>query len=140
LRVAIEDQVTLHTVWTLSEVVNLAMKIEMHMMRQPARSQPFRQLSRQTSGQHNQLEYPRGKAVVPKATTVPPHEKGPVNSNPYSRPMLGKCFRCGQPGHRSNKCPNRRTVNMIEQADEEGFPFEEVDMTGEEYLGDYASG
>ncbi|KAI5652540.1 hypothetical protein M9H77_29727 [Catharanthus roseus] len=28
-----------------------------------------------------------------------------VATNPYEKPILGKCYCCGQPGHRSNKCP-----------------------------------
>jgi hypothetical protein len=43
LHLAIQDQVSLHTVWTLSEAVNLAMKIESQMARHSGRSQAFRQ-------------------------------------------------------------------------------------------------
>jgi len=43
LRMAMQDQVSLHTVWTLSEAVNLAMKIESQMARHSGRSQAFRQ-------------------------------------------------------------------------------------------------
>lgn len=53
--------------------------------------------------------------------------------------MLRKSFCCGQLGHRSNKCPNRRTTNKVEPVDEEGDPFEEADGTGEEDLVDYAN-
>ncbi|GKA46947.1 transposon ty3-I gag-pol polyprotein [Tanacetum coccineum] len=32
-----------------------------------------------------------------------------VNSNSYDRPTGAKCFRCGEPGHRSNLCIKRAT-------------------------------
>jgi hypothetical protein len=38
----------------------------------------------------------------------------PASNNPYARPGPEKCFRCNQPGHRSNQCPKRQTINLIE--------------------------
>lgn len=38
------------------------------------------------------------------------------NSNPYHRPTLGKCFRCGQQGHLSNECPQRTLAILEEEA------------------------
>jgi hypothetical protein len=43
LRLPIQDQVSLHTVWNLSEAIKLAMKIEMQMVCQLRRSQAFKQ-------------------------------------------------------------------------------------------------
>lgn len=40
LRVVIQDQVTFHTVWTLLEVKNLVVKIEMQLALQLTRLQP----------------------------------------------------------------------------------------------------
>lgn len=48
LQVVIQDLVTLHIVWILLEAVNLAMKIEMKLVRQPTRTQSFRQAVRPT--------------------------------------------------------------------------------------------
>ncbi|GJX22684.1 reverse transcriptase, partial [Tanacetum coccineum] len=36
-------------------------------------------------------------------------------SNPYTKPTSGKCFRCNQPRHRSNECPNRRSIHMVDK-------------------------
>lgn len=38
LRIAIQDKVSLHAVWTLSKAVNLAVKIEMQLARPPLRT------------------------------------------------------------------------------------------------------
>lgn len=39
--------------------------------------------------------------------------------NPYAKPILGKCFKCNQPGHRSSDCPRRKAVNIVEREKEE---------------------
>lgn len=47
---------------------------------------------------------------------------------PYAHPNLGKCFRCNQPGHHSNNCPNRRSVNFAEEGGGEGEQVFEEDI------------
>ena len=41
-------------------------------------------------------------------------------NNPYARPRPKKCFRCNQSGHRSNQCPKRQMINLIEVGGEAG--------------------
>ncbi|KAI4320289.1 hypothetical protein MLD38_033785 [Melastoma candidum] len=61
-------------------------------------------------------------------------EKGKENEvvnkqyNPYAKPTGDKCYRCGEPGHKSNICPKRRQVNMADY--EKGENEEEEEEEG----------
>ena len=37
------------------------------------------------------------------------------NNNPYARPFDVKCYKCKEVGHRSNECPKRKSVNVVEK-------------------------
>ena len=47
--------------------------------------------------------------------TYPPKNN---NNNPYAKPGPSKCFRCNEPRHRSNECPKRKSVNVVERDEE----------------------
>ena len=55
-----------------------------------------------------------------------------TNANPYARPIGNKCYKCGEPGHRSSTCPKRATVNLVvaEEGEVEG------EQDGEEVYND----
>ena len=43
-------------------------------------------------------------ASAPTTTTVAAAKS---KENSYAKPGVGKCYRCGEPEHKSNKCPRR---------------------------------
>ncbi|KAB5560485.1 hypothetical protein DKX38_005442 [Salix brachista] len=60
------------------------------------------------------------KAPMTNTRTIPPE----APRNPYSRPTSDKCYRCGQPGHRSNQCPKRGVVNLVEPGEDSDSEME----------------
>ena len=141
LRESIRDELMLHTIWNLTEAVNLALKVETKLAKQSTKNQYQRRAytenittksySSMSSPQAIQTQnptrfqkpmenvYPNTNSTkLPVKTTQahPPNQQPP---NPYARPMTSKCFRCNQPGHRSNECPQRRMVNMAAEISEQ---------------------
>jgi len=49
--------------------------------------------------------------------TSTPTTKG--KENPDAKLEVGKCYRCGEPRHKSNECLKRRPVNMADYEDED---------------------
>jgi len=44
--------------------------------------------------------------------------------NPYSKLGVSKCYRCGEPGHKSHECPRRRQVDIANYEDEDEVKIE----------------
>ena len=65
-------------------------------------------VARENSGVNQSTMVVAGSAAQPIA-----------NANPYTRPIGNKCYRCGEPGHRSSTCPKRAAVNLMVAEDGE---------------------
>ena len=39
--------------------------------------------------------------------------------NPYIKPIAVNCYRCLEPEHKSNECPNRRLANFVDYEGDE---------------------
>ncbi|GFZ18614.1 hypothetical protein Acr_27g0003530 [Actinidia rufa] len=54
-----------------------------------------------------------------KAVTTGSTTRQGKNPNPYAKASGDKCYRCGEPGHRSNTCPKRATMNLVKPVQEQ---------------------
>lgn len=68
----------------------------------------------------------------------------PKNPNPYAKPMEDKCYSCSKPGHRSNGCPDCRSMNLVEEEnmeravedfEYEGDPSDDIELAFVWYKG-----
>ncbi|XP_028556143.1 uncharacterized protein LOC114581024 [Dendrobium catenatum] len=142
LKESIQDKLELNAVWSLSQAINYALKIELQTKRQASvRSyrrnweQPVEapkiplqntvnaskpQISTTGAGQTTsvagQPQTPGPRMLEPKGIMK---GKAPVKENPYARASTLKCFRCFQPGHKSNECPTRGQLQILEGEIEE---------------------
>ena len=123
LRVSIWDQVSLQTLYTLNEAVTLSKKIEYQHLR--AGSKFSNRNSKPSSSTANKGKQPmftpqsqpvakKSSGVNQSTVAVAGSAAQPIaNANPYARPTGNKCYKCGEPGHRSSTCPKRATMNLV---------------------------
>ncbi|GKA23395.1 bZIP transcription factor 60 [Tanacetum coccineum] len=103
----IHDKISLVPVYTLDDAYNLAIRAENQLARSSIliKSVPSVDPSSQHTTKISSID--TGKQVVSTNTTTT------KTTNPYARPVMGKCFKCGVPSHRSNDCSaNGRKVNL----------------------------
>lgn len=121
----IKEKVKTHPLIFLSDAISLAETVE-EMNEEQSRKSARRPWENSSGG------FKRNTVAVPKNTRVqqPTSSKGKeveqsagkdkttetagrkAQGNPYNRPNMGKCFRCGQTCHLSNNCPSRNTLTF----------------------------
>ncbi|KAG6757810.1 hypothetical protein POTOM_038136 [Populus tomentosa] len=134
LRLTIQDRVSMQTIYSLNEAINLATKAEAQLDRSRANvvmRNSFNPIHTVADKGKSPMSHPSPSSTIkgPGSSGAPAKNTGimppEAPRNPYARPSSDKCYRCGQPGHRSNQCPRRSTINII-------GPGEETDLTAEE--------
>ncbi|KAI0495115.1 hypothetical protein KFK09_025262 [Dendrobium nobile] len=148
LRESIQDKLELNSVWSLSQAVNFALKAEIQLSRH-LRSGTQRRptvdtvdlTKQQSSGMRKTPLLPdnSGLSQPPKLNSdpkAPLKPRFPAKDNPYPRPQGLKCFRCFQPGHKSNECPNRQQLQLLEGEEEDAVDQREEEEEVEDVLGD----
>ncbi|KAK3005274.1 hypothetical protein RJ639_016461 [Escallonia herrerae] len=128
LRSAIQEKLSLLPIYTLDEAYNVAIKAENQLTRLPAYSRgnnsiaasPRNKPLTETSS-NNQPVTKNQPVVKSQLATRFPQTNQPITNptatrnNPYARPFTGKCYKCGEQGHRSDLCRaamDRGKVNL----------------------------
>ena len=154
LKSTIRDKIGLQVVWTVDEAQNMALKAELMEKSSNRFSHYKKDMGESSNATANRSRFSpsdgQGQAKTtadqvqrgsgpsnnfggsrPTAAAAVTKETPRVASNPYSRPGGMKCYRCGQPGHRSNECPARKPVNFVDAEEEEDQNFEEEENMDE---------
>ncbi|PKU86669.1 RNA-directed DNA polymerase [Dendrobium catenatum] len=126
LKEALQDKLELNSVWSLSQAVNFALKAEAQLHRQYKSSASRRVFTDSgTSQPRSTVQQQKAPATSTSTATniaqevkSPIRPKAPVRENPYAKPQGIKCFRCLQPGHKSNECPTRPQLQLAEGEEE----------------------
>ncbi|KAK4838824.1 hypothetical protein QYF36_016706 [Acer negundo] len=108
----------------LDEVHNMAMKAEL-IEKTPNRFAYYKR----DVGESSNATVNKSR-LSSKAATIAMKETPQVASNRYSKTDSLKCYRCSQPGHRSNECPTRKPVNFVDakENEEDEHDFEGGDL------------
>ncbi|KAJ9546565.1 hypothetical protein OSB04_019108 [Centaurea solstitialis] len=145
LKPTIQDKIGLQTMWTVAEASSLALKAE--LIEKSTRSSNSHRRSQETN-ESTIVALDKGKDPATSRDPNPTHKvttgnssggpqgktTPPKTTNPYAKPMGLKCYRCGEPGHRSNEGTNRKNVGLVdgkerEDDDYDGAEFAEEDLS-----------
>ncbi|PKU65568.1 hypothetical protein MA16_Dca024876 [Dendrobium catenatum] len=156
LKYSIQDRLELNAIWSLSQAINFALRAEIQLSRTSRSTftrrptpDPVAEASRGSSLQFqnigsgsllptpSQSKQPATVSSIADAKAQP-KAKAPQQNNPYAKPGTLKCFRCFQPGHKSNECPQRQQLQLLENEEGEHSlePDEQGDRDVDELEGD----
>ncbi|XP_020692917.1 uncharacterized protein LOC110107098 [Dendrobium catenatum] len=122
LKESLQDKLQLNSLWTLSQAVNFALKAELQLSKQSKNYSSRRQFAENSSEPRNYTpSKPGSSGSLTSATAAPIPDNRAYSKprqlprdNPYAKPTNLKCFRCFQPGHKSNECPTRPQIQIVE--------------------------
>ena len=72
------------------------------------------------------VNQPPAQQMIKALVSAPTNAGIKSKENSYAKPGVGKCYKCGEPGHKFNECPQRKQVNMADYRDDEGVVIEET--------------
>ncbi|CAN0838816.1 hypothetical protein LINGRAHAP2_LOCUS2351 [Linum grandiflorum] len=121
LKGSIQEKMRLQTVWTITDASTLALKVEL-MEKSPKN---FSSIKRFPPQEYYDVAIDKEKDVGPKEPNNMESTSGkgmnPTPANPYARSTSDKCLCCGGQGHKSDVCPSRRTITILnEESGEDG--------------------
>ncbi|CAN0923295.1 hypothetical protein LINGRAHAP2_LOCUS33497 [Linum grandiflorum] len=122
LKGSIQENMRLQTVWTVTDASTLALKVEL-MEKSPKN---FSSIKRFPTQEYYDVTIDKEKDVGPKehnntestsGVSISNPNKGmnPTPANPYARSTSDKCLSCGGQGHKSDVCPSRRTIAILNE-------------------------
>ncbi|XP_028556926.1 uncharacterized protein LOC110109044 [Dendrobium catenatum] len=130
LKESIQERLELNSVWSMPQAVNFAMKAELQQNRhtKTTNSSYNRRPWQETNTGSSKNTPPVIKSQTSNAPVTQPatpahavsdgkvqvRSRPVTKDNPYTKPNTLKCFRCFQPGHKSNECPQRQQVQLAE--------------------------
>ena len=119
------EKIGAQVLWTLNEAKNTDLRVELMLQDRGNRWDTNR---RGYGGDnYNKTSTKNPKTTLESVSNIERKEDKSVGkrniepkesqktSNPYAKPTSGKCFTCNQPGHRSNECPNRKSIHMVDK-------------------------
>ena len=129
LKYSIQERMAFQDMFSVNEAQNKVMRIE----RLQSRALPFKGAAEKTSGSKKiqqgftSSERPLARKAIDAPPANPAMTAAPTTKskeNPYAKLGVGKCYRCDEPGHKSNKCPKMRPVNIADYEDEDEVQIE----------------
>jgi hypothetical protein len=121
----IQDLLMMQQIWSLDQTQALALKAERLVKTRKASKAPY---------SHTEAS-PRSNSHKAEEKTTQPKEKQPApkqaGGKSRTKPVI-KCYKCGEEGHVSSKCPLRKFVNTTIHDGEDDEEYESEDVEGQD--------